>query len=147
MAFNMGVPKLLVAASARLSRARSSVGSAGRMSGSAVLEQAKHDAVRVVRNLPEAHASWQFFWHNAKFRRSIFKTVEELYAIDVARCDDEDLDVAIEITELLTKIIDVHVSRLGGSVRDQVDRRLFADLTERLRVAGERFVQGLAGIS
>jgi hypothetical protein len=128
----------------RLRRERARSGE--RMSGSAVLEQAKHDAVRVVRNLPEAHASWQFFWRDAKFRRSILKTVEELDAIDVARCEDEDLDVAIEITELLTNIIDVHVSRLGGGVRDQADRRLFADLTERLRVAGVGFARGLAGI-
>jgi hypothetical protein len=111
--------------------------------GASVIDQVKQDASRVVRNLPEAHASWQF-WRNAAFRRAIQSVVDALYALDIDKFSDDQLKTLDELVEVVLSVIDVHTSTLGTAVRDTVDREYFRELSARLRVAAEGLEQGLS---
>lgn len=111
------------------------------MSGATAVEQAKQGAARVVRNLPGAHASWQYYWRNAAFRRAITELVDVLYAVEAAT--EDQLSALIDLADVAVKVIEIHSSRLGAGVRDVVDREYFAMLLERIAVAREGLERGL----
>jgi hypothetical protein len=109
----------------------------------AEVEQVKQDAARVVRNLPGAHASWQF-WRNAAFRRAISDVVEALYVIDVDRFTDEHFETLERVVKVVIEIINIHVAGLDRTTRDVVDREYFRDMTTRLKTAIDGLQQGMA---
>lgn len=111
--------------------------------GAAAIEQVKNDAERAVRNLPSAHASWQFVWRNASFRRAISAVDKAAYAINVDKLSDESLDVLAQIIRLVIKMIEIHVSELVGGTRDLLDRQYFQDVIHRLEIAADGLEQGL----
>jgi hypothetical protein len=108
-----------------------------------MVEKVRQDAARAVRNLPDAHASWQF-WRNASFRRAIRDVVEALDELDVERFSDEHFQSLETVVHRVLQIIDVHVAGLHDGVRDKVDREYFRIMTAHLRTALEGLEQGLA---
>ena len=107
------------------------------------IENVKQDAERAVRNQPKAHASWQFAWRNAKFRRAVGRIDVAIYSLDVKGFDDEQLDLLKELALLVVKVIEIHMSGLGEALRDTVDRQYFVNIVSRLRIAAEGLEQGL----
>lgn len=108
-----------------------------------LLEHLQQDAASAVRNLPDAHAPWQF-WRNTAFRRAISRVVAAVYALDIETLTDEHLQALERLVRAVIHLVDVHAAGLGGGVRDTVDREHFRKIIEQLREALEGLEQGLA---
>jgi len=111
---------------------------------SGTIERVEQDAIRVVRQQPRAHGSWQFFYRDARFRKAIGDFDKALYSMSVDGCSDAQLQALENVVKVVIKIIEVHVSGLGDGVRDAVDRQYFRPIIKRLEVALEGIQQGLA---
>lgn len=111
--------------------------------GAATVEQLAQEARTVVRNLPDAHASWQF-WRNSHFRRDVGAVVEAVYALPVEGLSDEDLEVLEKAVKYVIRVVDVHTATLGLNVRDTVDREYFRDVIAKLSIALEGLEQGFS---
>jgi hypothetical protein len=109
-----------------------------------VVEQVKQDAARAVRNLPDAHAAWQFFWRDAAFRRAVGNVEKALYALNVDKFSDEQLHLLEQIVRIVIKIVEVHVAGLGTAVRETVDREYFRRIIGSLEIAADGLEQGLS---
>lgn len=110
----------------------------------ASIEDVKQDAHTAVRNLPEAHASWQFAWRNARFRAAI-KRLDKAYAtLSVEGLNDQLLDTLERSALLVVKIVEIHISHLGGSTSDTLDRQYFVEVIDRLRQAASALSEGLS---
>lgn len=107
-------------------------------------EHVQQHAVSAVRNLPDAHASWQYYWRNVWFRRAIQRFDAAIYAVDAERLTEAGLELVQEAVGVVLKVIDVHVASLGGAVHDAVDRQFFAQHAARLKSAAEALEQGLS---
>lgn len=107
------------------------------------IERVEHEAACVVRQQPRAHAAWQFSYRNARFRQAIGRVDAAIYDIAVDGLTDDRLQLLIEVVDAVIKVIEVHVSRLGDDVRDQIDREYFRPIIRRLQVAREGLMQGL----
>lgn len=112
--------------------------------GVCLTDDVRQHAVSAVRNLPDAHASWQAFWRNARFRRAIGALDTALYQLDAERLTEQRLELIQTAVKLVIKVIEVHTSALGGAVRDAVDREYFGRAIDRLTVASEALEQGLS---
>lgn len=112
--------------------------------GACASDHVQQHAVSAVRNLPDAHASWQYYWRNVWFRRAIQRFDAALYDIDVERLSESGLELIQQAVGVVLKIIDVHVASLGGAVHDNVDRQFFAKYIIRLKSAADAMEQGLS---
>lgn len=111
---------------------------------SGTIEHIEQDAQRAIRNLPDAHASWQFWWRNAQFRRAIGAVEKAIYALDVEKLSDSRLEVLEKAVRIVLKSIEIHVAGLGSAVQDKVDREYFRNIISRMEVALEGLEQGLS---
>jgi hypothetical protein len=109
-----------------------------------ITSDVRQHAVSAVRNLPDAHASWQFSWRNARFRSAIGGIDAALYALDVERLTEAHLELIQDAVSLVIKAIEIHVSSLGSAIRDTVDREYFGRAMNRLRDAALALEQGLS---
>lgn len=110
----------------------------------AAVELVRCETTKVVRNLPDAHGAWQFWWRNANFRKGIQNVVTALYAVEIDGLSDVQLQALDEAIRAVLSLIDLHVSRLGSATHDTVDRQFFQDRTRELLTALEGLEQGLA---
>ena len=107
-----------------------------------IVEDVKQDAARAVRNLPDAHAPWQAFWRNARFRGAIGRIDAALYSLKVEPLKEQHVEVLQDLADVVIKVIEIHVSQLGSGVRDEVDRQFFHRAIQRLRNAAEALAEG-----
>ena len=108
------------------------------------IEHVKQDAARVVRNLPDAHAAWQFFWRDAAFRRAIGAIDRAIYALKVETFSDDDFQLLERTIRAVINAVEIHASGLGTAVQHRVDRESFREVISRLETALEGLEQGLA---
>ena len=108
------------------------------------IELVKQDAARVVRNLPDAHAAWQFFWRDAAFRRAIGAIDRAIYALKVDTFSDDDFQLLERTILAVIKAVEIHASGLGTAVQHRVDREYFRGAITRFETALEGLEQGLA---
>src|SRR4051812_29376365 len=101
----------------------------------------RQDAARAVRNLPDAHACWQSYWRNLKFRAAIGRLEKAIHCLDVDELSEQQLTLCQEATETVIKAIEIHVSSSLLSPRYEAQRADFGRVTTRLRAAADALRQ------
>ena len=107
------------------------------------VEHVKQDAARAIRNLPDAHASWQFYWRDAQFRRAIGAVETVVFSVNVEQFSDDQFQSLEQAVRLVINLIEVHVAGLGTDTRATLDRKYFRAIVSRLETALEGLEQGL----
>lgn len=112
--------------------------------GRGIIDAVAKDSQRVVLHQPKAHRAWQAPYRTWQFRRAVSRLCEQMWALTVDHLNDDDLALLDELVSAVDKVIQVHISRLGDTTSDHLDRDYFIGVLRRLAVIREGLAEGVA---
>ena len=112
--------------------------------GAVVLGRAESEAARITRNLPAAHARWEF-WKKNNFRNAVHAFVDLVESVEQDWLDDHICDALATLIERVIRVIGVEAATLRrDDARDSETLDEYATVTSRLHDAAESLRAGLA---